>query len=176
MYDLNPIILRRRIGMVFAFPTMSIYDNVITRIQPERHAPGADRPGTASWRRRCAASTLGRVKDNIYRRGTLLVRRPAAEALHRPRAGDETRNRRPRRADLGAGPQVHRGNRRAHRVPEGCRHNRAGHSQYPAGRPHFRLYSVHPPRRPRRVRPHEDGFYRSQGQADGGIPLPGKFG
>jgi phosphate transport system ATP-binding protein len=76
VYRMNPILLRRRIGMVFQrpnpFPTMSIYDNVIA---------GYSLNGTRmskSDRDRIVEETLRRVtlweevKDNLYRRGTFL--------------------------------------------------------------------------------------------------------
>jgi phosphate transport system ATP-binding protein len=76
VYRMNPILLRRRIGMVFQrpnpFPTMSIYDNVIA---------GYSLNGTRmskSDRDRIVEETLRRValweevKDSLYRRGTFL--------------------------------------------------------------------------------------------------------
>ena len=76
VYRLNPILLRRRIGMVFQrpnpFPTMSIYDNVVAgyNLNGARMAR-ADRD-------RIVEETLRRVtlwdevKDALYRRGTFL--------------------------------------------------------------------------------------------------------
>jgi phosphate transport system ATP-binding protein len=76
VYKLNPILLRRRIGMVFQrpnpFPTMSIYDNVVA---------GYNLNGTRMARvdrDRIVEETLRRVtlwdevKDSLYRRGTFL--------------------------------------------------------------------------------------------------------
>jgi phosphate transport system ATP-binding protein len=76
VYQMNPMLLRRRIGMVFQrpnpFPTMSIYDNVIA---------GYSLNGTRmskSDRDRIVEETLRRVtlweevKDSLYRRGTFL--------------------------------------------------------------------------------------------------------
>jgi phosphate transport system ATP-binding protein len=76
VYKLNPILLRRRIGMVFQrpnpFPTMSIYDNVVA---------GYNLNGTRMARidrDRIVEETLRRVtlwdevKDALYRRGTFL--------------------------------------------------------------------------------------------------------
>jgi phosphate transport system ATP-binding protein len=76
VYKLNPILLRRRIGMVFQrpnpFPTMSIYDNVVA---------GYNLNGTRLARverDRIVEETLRRVtlwdevKDSLYRRGTFL--------------------------------------------------------------------------------------------------------
>ena len=76
VYQLNPILLRRRIGMVFQrpnpFPTMSIYDNVVAGY----NLNGA--PHGAVDRDRIVEETLRRVtlwdevKDSLYRRGTFL--------------------------------------------------------------------------------------------------------
>jgi phosphate transport system ATP-binding protein len=76
VYAQNPILLRRRIGMVFQrpnpFPTMSIYDNVVA---------GDSLNGTRlskADRDRIVEETLRRVtlwdevKDSLYRRGTFL--------------------------------------------------------------------------------------------------------
>jgi phosphate transport system ATP-binding protein len=76
VYGLSPILLRRRIGMVFQrpnpFPTMSIYDNVVA---------GYNLNGTRMARAdrdRIVEETLRRValweevKDALYRRGTFL--------------------------------------------------------------------------------------------------------
>lgn len=76
VYSLNPILLRRRIGMVFQrpnpFPTMSIYHNVVA---------GYTLNGTRMARAdldRIVEETLRRVtlwdevKDSLHRRGTFL--------------------------------------------------------------------------------------------------------
>jgi phosphate transport system ATP-binding protein len=76
VYRLNPILLRRRIGMVFQrpnpFPTMSIYDNVVAGY----NLNGARMSRVE--RDRIVEETLRRVtlwdevKDSLYRRGTFL--------------------------------------------------------------------------------------------------------
>ncbi len=76
VYRVNPILLRRRIGMVFQrpnpFPTMSIYDNVIAG-----YALNGARLERAD-RDRIVEETLRRVtlwdevKDALHRRGTFL--------------------------------------------------------------------------------------------------------
>jgi phosphate transport system ATP-binding protein len=76
VYALSPILLRRRIGMVFQrpnpFPTMSIYDNVIAGYSLNgTRLPKAEKD-------RLVEETLRRVtlweevKDVLYRRGTFL--------------------------------------------------------------------------------------------------------
>ncbi len=76
VYQLNPIQLRRRIGMVFQrpnpFPTMSIYDNVIagfTLNGARMSKPERDRIVEETLRR---VTLWDEVKDSLYRRGTFL--------------------------------------------------------------------------------------------------------
>ncbi|HEY9592900.1 MAG TPA: phosphate ABC transporter ATP-binding protein [Spirochaetia bacterium] len=76
VYKLNPILLRRRIGMVFQrpnpFPTMSIYDNVVAgyNLNGARLARvDRDRIVEETLRR---VTLWDEVKDNLYRRGTFL--------------------------------------------------------------------------------------------------------
>ena len=76
IYSLNPIVLRRKIGMVFQrpnpFPTMSIYDNVIAgyKLNGIKMAKTEkDRIVEESLRK---AAMWDEVKDNINRRGTFL--------------------------------------------------------------------------------------------------------
>ncbi|MGA2615311.1 MAG: phosphate ABC transporter ATP-binding protein [Spirochaetia bacterium] len=76
VYHINPILLRRRIGMVFQrpnpFPTMSIYDNVVAGYT--LNGARMDR----AERDQIVEETLRRVtlwdevKDALYRRGTFL--------------------------------------------------------------------------------------------------------
>jgi phosphate transport system ATP-binding protein len=76
VYRLNPILLRRRIGMVFQrpnpFPTMSIYDNVVagyslTGVRMAR----ADRDAIVEETLR-RVTLWDEVKDALFRRGTFL--------------------------------------------------------------------------------------------------------
>jgi phosphate transport system ATP-binding protein len=76
VYQLNPILLRRRIGMVFQrpnpFPTMSIYDNVVAgyKLNGARMARvDSDRIVEETLRR---VTLWDEVKDALYRRGTFL--------------------------------------------------------------------------------------------------------
>jgi phosphate transport system ATP-binding protein len=76
VYKLDPILLRRRIGMVFQrpnpFPTMSIYDNVVAgyKLNGTRIArPDLDRIVEETLRR---VTLWDEVKDALYRRGTFL--------------------------------------------------------------------------------------------------------
>jgi phosphate transport system ATP-binding protein len=76
VYSISPILLRRRIGMVFQrpnpFPTMSIYDNVVAgySLNGVRMArPDLDRIVEETLRR---VTLWGEVKDSLHRRGTFL--------------------------------------------------------------------------------------------------------
>ena len=76
IYTLNPIIVRRKIGMVFQkpnpFPTMSIYDNVIAgyKLNGIRLSKAEyDRIVEDSLRK---AALWEEVKDNLYKKGTFL--------------------------------------------------------------------------------------------------------
>jgi phosphate transport system ATP-binding protein len=76
VYKVNPILLRRRIGMVFQrpnpFPTMSIYDNVVAgyNLNGARMARvDRDRIVEETLRR---VTLWDEVKDALYRRGTFL--------------------------------------------------------------------------------------------------------
>jgi phosphate transport system ATP-binding protein len=76
IYSTNPIIVRRRVGMVFQrpnpFPTMSIYDNVIAGYNlngMKLSRPEKDRIVEESLKK---AALWGEVKGNLHRRGTFL--------------------------------------------------------------------------------------------------------
>jgi phosphate transport system ATP-binding protein len=76
VYHINPIELRRRIGMVFQrpnpFPTMSIYDNVVagyTLNGARMDRTDRDRIVEETLRR---VTLWDEVKDALYRRGTFL--------------------------------------------------------------------------------------------------------
>ncbi len=76
LYGMNPINVRRKIGMVFQkpnpFPTMSIYDNVIagyTLNGIKLKKRDKDRIAEESLTR---AALWGEVKDSLHRKGTFL--------------------------------------------------------------------------------------------------------
>ena len=76
VYRLNPILIRRRIGMVFQrpnpFPTMSIYNNVVagyTLNGARMDRADRDRIVEETLRR---VALWDEVKDSLYRRGTFL--------------------------------------------------------------------------------------------------------
>ena len=76
IYAMNPILARRKIGMVFQrpnpFPTMNIYDNVIAgyKLNGIRiDKAGLDSIVEESLRK---AALWNEVKDNLYKKGTFL--------------------------------------------------------------------------------------------------------
>ena len=76
VFDLDPIIVRRRIGMVFQrpnpFPTMSIYDNVAAGYNLNGiRISKSDKDSIVEESLRKAA-LWGEVKDSLHRKGTFL--------------------------------------------------------------------------------------------------------
>ena len=76
IYALNPILARRKIGMVFQrpnpFPTMNIYDNVVAGYKLNGikiAAAELDRIVEESLRK---AALWNEVKDSLYKKGTFL--------------------------------------------------------------------------------------------------------
>jgi phosphate transport system ATP-binding protein len=76
VYKTNPILVRRKVGMVFQkpnpFPTMSIYDNVIAgyKLNGMRLGKGeSDRIVEESLRK---AALWDEVRESVYRKGTFL--------------------------------------------------------------------------------------------------------
>ena len=174
VYKLNPILLRRRIGMVFQrpnpFPTMSIYDNVVAgyNLNGARMARvDRDRIVEETLRR---VTLWDEVKDSLYRRGTFLsggqqqrlciaralAMKPEILLLDEPTSALDPK------ATAAIEELI---------VSLKGGHHRPGHAQHPPGGAHLRLHGIHPPRRAGGVRPDEEAFHGSQGQEDGGIPL-----
>jgi phosphate transport system ATP-binding protein len=76
VFDLDPIIVRRKIGMVFQrpnpFPTMSIYDNVAAGYNLNGiRISKSDKDSIVEESLRKAA-LWGEVKDSLHRKGTFL--------------------------------------------------------------------------------------------------------
>lgn len=76
IYSLHPMVLRRRVGMVFQrpnpFPTMSIFDNVIAGYKLNGvRLPSEERQEIAERSLRDAA-LWEEVKDHLHRKGTFL--------------------------------------------------------------------------------------------------------
>ena len=76
VYAMEPIFLRRKIGMVFQkpnpFPMMSIYDNVIAGYKLNGLGLGRDEFDTIVERSLKSAALWNEVKDALHRKGTFL--------------------------------------------------------------------------------------------------------
>ena len=76
LYGMNPIIVRRQIGMVFQrpnpFPTMSIYDNVIAGYILNGIRISKGEKDTIVEESLQKAALWEEVKDNLHRKGTFL--------------------------------------------------------------------------------------------------------
>jgi phosphate transport system ATP-binding protein len=76
LYGMNPIIVRRQIGMVFQrpnpFPTMSIYDNVIAGYILNGMRVSKGEKDTIVEESLQKAALWEEVKDNLHRKGTFL--------------------------------------------------------------------------------------------------------
>lgn len=76
IYGMNPIILRRKIGMVFQkpnpFPTMSIYDNVIAGYKLNGIKLSKSELDRIVEESLSKAALWNEVKDTLYRKGTFL--------------------------------------------------------------------------------------------------------
>ncbi len=76
IYAMEPIILRRKIGMVFQkpnpFPMMSIYDNVIAGYKLNGIKLGKDETDSVVEKSLRGAALWNEVKDVLHRKGTFL--------------------------------------------------------------------------------------------------------
>jgi phosphate transport system ATP-binding protein len=76
IYGMEPIVLRRKIGMVFQkpnpFPMMSIYDNVIAGYKLNGIKLKRDELDTIVKRSLVSAALWDEVKDSLHRKGTFL--------------------------------------------------------------------------------------------------------
>ncbi len=76
IYGMNPIILRRKIGMVFQrpnpFPTMSIFDNVIAGYKLNGIKVGKTELNGIVERSLQKAALWNEVKDDLFKKGTFL--------------------------------------------------------------------------------------------------------
>jgi phosphate transport system ATP-binding protein len=76
IYDMQPIILRRKIGMVFQkpnpFPTMSIYENVVAGYKLNGIKLRKSEMDSIVERSLKNAALWDEVKDNLHRKGTFL--------------------------------------------------------------------------------------------------------
>ncbi len=104
--DASPVEIRRRVGMVFQrpnpFPTMSIYDNVVSglKLNGFRNRRILDETVERSLKQ---AALWEEVKDDLKKKsGRFALRRPAAAHVHRPRSRRRSRSTADGRAGLSA--------------------------------------------------------------------------
>ena len=108
------------------------------------------------------AALWDEVKDRLDDLGVQPLRRPAAAAVHRPRAGDRSGDPAVRRADLSPRPDRDRQHRGADRRPQGAGDDPDRHAQHAAGRPRLRLHRLHVPGRADRVRRHRHDLHKPE--------------
>ena len=159
--DVDPIEVRRRIGMVFQKPNpfpKSIYDNVAygPRVNGIKKGNMDDMVEEALT----GAALWDEVKDKLKESAPGPLRRPAAAALHRPHDRGAARGDPHGRAVLGARPDRHRPDRGPDARPGARVHDHHRHAQHAAGRAGLRPHRVlH--RRRRRARPNGTGGWSS---------------
>ena len=102
--DIDPVVVRRHIGMVFQQPNpfaMSIYDNVAFGLRLNRSQGNYDAAGRA---RAAPRRPLGRGQGQAQGERPVALRRPAAAPVHRPRHRHRADRAADGRALLGARP------------------------------------------------------------------------
>jgi phosphate transport system ATP-binding protein len=76
VYEVNPIVLRRKVGMVFQrpnpFPTMTIYDNVIAGYKLNGFKPKKTELDNIVEYSLQKSALWNEVKDSLYKKGTFL--------------------------------------------------------------------------------------------------------
>ena len=112
--DVDPVVVRRYIGMVFQQPnpfSMSIFDNVAFGLKLNRFKGDVEARVEHALKR---AALWDEVKDKLKASGALPVGRSAAAPLHRPRRGDRADGSAHGRALLRPGSYRHATDRGAH--------------------------------------------------------------
>ena len=116
--DVDPVAVRRSIGMVFQrpnpFPTMSIYDNVLAGSRLNSRKLSKSKADEIVERSRKAVKPLDRGQGPARQARPGSLRRPAAATVHRPRDRRRARGAADGRALLGAGPDLDVGHRGPH--------------------------------------------------------------
>ena len=152
--DVDPIEVRRRIGMVFQKPNpfpKSIFDNVAFGPRINGRRKGLDE---IVEQRAAPGRALGRGQGQAEEVGVRALGRSAAAALHRALPRGRARRDPDGRAVLGARPDRDVAHRRPHDRPEARVHDRDRHAQHAAGGARLRHDRVHDDRRRRRRPPH----------------------
>ena len=132
--DVEPVEVRRRIGMVFQKPNpfpKTIYDNVAWAPRILGMKKGLDERVERALH---GGRALGRGQGPPEEERALALRRPAAAALHRARDRDRAGGAAARRAGLGARPDRDAADRGADARAQGPVHDRDRHAQHAAGR------------------------------------------
>ena len=163
------VALRRRVGMVFQ------KSNPFPEDRSSRTSPTAC--GSTAWRapaRRLherveeslqAAAIWDEVKDRLHDSALRAVRRPAAAALHRARAGDQAGDPADGRAGVGARSDRHAADRGADLPAEDPLHDRHRHAQHAAGGARLRPHGVLLARQAGRVRPDRSDLHQPRSRS-----------
>ena len=118
----DPVLVRRRIGMVFQkptpFPTMSIYDNVAAGIKLSRIWGSGGNLDEIVERSLKQAALWEEVKDQLKKSGASLSGRSAAAFMHCQMSGSGTGNPVTRRALFSVGSYFHSEDRGIDAGPE----------------------------------------------------------
>ena len=104
--DVDPVAVRRRVGMVFQKPNpfpKTIYENVAFGPKINGYKGDMDELVERSLRR---AALWDEVKDKLKQSGLAALRRPAAAAVHRPDDRGRARGHPHGRAVLGPRPEL----------------------------------------------------------------------
>jgi phosphate transport system ATP-binding protein len=112
--EVDPVTIRRRIGMVFQQPNpfaMSIYDNVLFGLRLNRYRGKVAEKVEQALRQ---AALWDEVKDKLKSSGLATIRRPAAATLYRARGGHAAIRPADGRALLRPGSHRHATDRGAH--------------------------------------------------------------
>ena len=147
VYDprIDVVGLRRRVGMVFQksnpFPK-SIFENVAYGLRINGLAKTQGRPARARRSEPAGRGDLGGSEGPAARLGAGAFGRPAAAAVHRPRAGGAAEGAADGRAGVGARPDRHAAHRRADLRPQEGLHDRHRHAQHAAGGARLGLHRV----------------------------------
>ena len=177
--DVDPVEVRRRIGMVFQKPNpfpKSIYDNIAFGPRVLGFKDDLERPRRA---RPQAGRALGRGQGPLEGECPRPLRRPAAAALHRPLSRGRAGRHPDGRAGLGPRSDLDDADRGSDARAQARVHDRDRHPQHAAGRAgggHDRVLLGRGRRRrrqakrhPRRVRPDDEDLHHAGRQAHRGL-------
>ena len=136
--SVDPVEVRRRIGMVFQKPNpfpKSIFDNIGLGCQDQRIQGIEVRSGRPRAKAHSPGRPVGGGQGQAQRQRSLPLGRPATAPLHRPRHRHPARRRLDGRAVLGARPDRYASHRGAHAGAQGGILHHHRHPQHATGRP-----------------------------------------